>query len=186
MPKANLPLIFLEPLSRSTIRYMVTGSVAAIFYGEPRTTHDVDLVIDLDNAQVDEFMALFPATEFYRPPSELVRTEILRQVRGHFNLIHHASGFKADLYPVGRDPLHHWAMERRRKQRVVNVDVWVAPPEYVILRKLEFYREGAGQRHLRDIRRMLDLSSEVIDHNVLEAMIQEHGLLGPWKDVQAV
>lgn len=183
MPGVNLPLLFLEPLSRSGIPYMVTGSVAAILYGEPRTTHDVDLVIDLQEARVDAFMALFPSTEFYRPPGEVIRLEILRPARGHFNLIHQATGFKADFYPIGRDPLHRWAMERRRRERVADVDLWIAPPEYVILRKLEYYREGGGPRHLSDIRRMLDLSRDGIDQVWLEALIRQNGLSGPWAEV---
>lgn len=183
MPAANLPLVFLEPLARSDIRYMVTGSVAAILYGEPRMTHDVDLVVDLDETRVGEFVGMFPSTEFYCPPREVIRSEIRREIHGHFNVIHQASGFKADIYPVGDDPLHRWALERRHQERLEGVDVWIAPPEYVILRKLEFYRDGGGQRHLRDIRRMLDLSGDTIDRSSLEAMIHERQLAGPWEVV---
>ena len=31
----------------------------------------------------------------------------------------------------------------------------VAPPEYVIVRKLQFYHEGGSEKHLRDISAML-------------------------------
>ncbi len=48
MPEANLFLVFLEPLNRAAIPYMVTGSVASLVYGEPRLTHDVDLVVELN------------------------------------------------------------------------------------------------------------------------------------------
>jgi hypothetical protein len=38
--------LFVEPLERSAFPYMITGSVAAMIYGMPRLTHDVDLVLD--------------------------------------------------------------------------------------------------------------------------------------------
>ena len=44
MPEADLFLLFVRPLNQANIRYIIGGSVAAIFYGEPRLTHDVDLV----------------------------------------------------------------------------------------------------------------------------------------------
>ena len=62
----------------------------------------------------------------------------------------------------------------------------VAPPEYVILRKLEFYREGGSEKHLRDIRSMLDASPDAIDRAELERMIAERGLLDAWKKARDV
>ena len=47
MPEADLFLLFVRPLNRAGIRYMIGGSVAAIFYGEPRLTNDVDFVVSL-------------------------------------------------------------------------------------------------------------------------------------------
>jgi len=183
MPGADLPLVFLERLSRSGIRYMVTGSVAAILYGEPRMTHDVDLVVDLDEGRLGEFTALFPVAEFYCPPVEVIRTEVRRAVRGHFNVIHRATGFKADIYPVGEDPLHRWAMERRHVESFKGVDIQVAPAEYVILRKLEFYREGGGERHVQDIRAMLASAGDQIDRSLLEEHIRRRGLTTVWETV---
>lgn len=47
------------------LRYFVTGSTATIFYGEPRFTNDIDVVVDLSAQQVAEFCRCFPADEFY-------------------------------------------------------------------------------------------------------------------------
>ena len=133
MHEPDLFLVFLEPLNRAVIPYMVTGSVAGIVYGEPRVTHDVDLVVELDVHRIEDFVALFPIDEFYCPPEAVIHAEVSRETRGHFNLIHHTTGFKADIYPVGQDPLHQWAMGRRRSVEVELHQVWMAPPEYVII-----------------------------------------------------
>jgi len=181
MPEPDLFLVFVEPLNRAGIPYMVTGSVAGVVYGEPRLTHDVDLVVELDAHRIEDFIAMFPAEEFYCPPDMVIGTEIRRDTRGHFNLIHHASGFKADMYPVGRDALHLWAMRRRRAAEIGGMQVWMAPPEYVIVRKLQFYQEGGSDKHLHDIRSMLEMSASVIDRSELEVKIRQFGLEAVWK-----
>jgi hypothetical protein len=86
------------------------------------------------------------------------------------------SGFKADIYPVGEDPLHRWAMQRRRHIEFRKMQVWVAPPEYVILRKLEYFQEGGSPKHLRDIEAMCQVSRETIDMAVLRAKASDMGL----------
>lgn len=183
MQEPDLFLVFVEPLNRAGIPYMVTGSIAGIFYGEPRMTHDVDMVVELDSRRIGDFVALFPSDEFYCPPEAVIRAEVRRDTRGHFNLIHLASGFKADIYPVGRDPLHTWAIERRRAEKMAGIEVLMAPPEYVILRKLQFYQEGGSDKHLRDIRSMLELSAPVIDRNELEARVSQLGLSAIWNEL---
>ena len=130
------------------MRYMVTGAAASIIYGEPRLTHDIDLVLELKKEEADKIVAAFPDTDFYCPPRDLLQLEASRSLRGHFNLIHHETGFKADVYLVGKDELHHWAISRRKKMDIEGESIWVAPPEYVILRKLEYFREGRSEKHL--------------------------------------
>jgi hypothetical protein len=182
MLEPDLFLVFLEPLNRAAIPYMITGSVAGIVYGEPRVTHDVDLVVELDAHRIREFVELFPGDEFYCPPESAIQTEISRETRGHFNLIHHATGFKADIYPVGQDPLHQWAMARRRTVEIEQTKVCFAPPEYVIVRKLQYYQEGGSAKHLRDIRSILDVSGPTIDRTDLEARVLQLGLSTVWQE----
>ena len=85
MQEAELFLVFLRPLNELEIPYMVTGSVAAMLYGEPRLTHDVDLVLQIQQSDIARLARAFPLSEFYFPPEEVVRTELARRVRGHFD-----------------------------------------------------------------------------------------------------
>ncbi len=57
----------------------------------------------------------------------------------------------------------------------------LAPPEYVIVRKLEYYREGGSEKHLRDIRSMLAVSGEQIDRASLREWIERRGLQTEWR-----
>lgn len=183
MQQLNLFHIFLERLNRLNIRYMVTGSVAAIFYGEPRLTHDMDLVMEIQADDVVKFAESFPIDSFYCPPVEVIRVELGRKQRGHFNLIHHDSGFKADVYLCGQDPLHRWALERRNQIDLDGVSCMIAPIEYVIIRKLEFFREGGSNKHIKDISAMLNISNEKIDFDVLHQFINQYSLNSAWNQV---
>jgi hypothetical protein len=181
MPEHNLFHIFVSRLNTLSIPYMITGAVASIIYGEPRLTNDIDLVIDLKADEIDRFADAFPGEDFYCPPPDVIRLEIDRSQRGHFNLIHHETGFRADIYASGRDELHHWGLQNRKPVDVEGEQFWLAPVEYVILRKLEYYREGESEKHLRDISSILAFSSQEIDLEVLETRINERMLAKEWQ-----
>ncbi len=79
MPDPDLIVVFVHPLNRLGIRYMISGSVAAMLFGEPRMTHDIDLVVFLDDAAIARLPTAFGPPEFYLPPQEVItsrRSEI--------------------------------------------------------------------------------------------------------------
>ena len=154
MQPLELLTAFITPLEKSKIPYFVTGSIASIFYGEPRLTHDIDVVIHLSQKDTLRFSSFFPSNQYYCPPEEVLQIEIKRRPFGHFSLIHHGSGLKADIYPDAEDALHQWAFQNRKNIDLGgNFTLWLAPPEYVIIRKFEYFREGGSQKHLEDIKK---------------------------------
>jgi hypothetical protein len=173
--------VFVRPLNREGMRYMVTGATAAIIYGVPRLTNDLDVVVTLAAEQAARLAALFPAEHFYCPPVEVMQTELRRARRGHFNIIEEATGYKADFYPAGNDSLHQWALGQRRDFGEGGESLWVAPPEYVIVRKLEYFHEGGSQKHVTDIRAILAVSGASVDLKRVETEIVERGLGADWK-----
>lgn len=175
---------FIAKLEAMGVPYFMTGSAAGIMYGEPRMTHDVDVVVRMRPRDIPAFIAAFPANEYYCPPAEVLEVEIRREQRGHCNVISHATGFKADVY-FAFDELHDWAMQHRRHVQLGASNVAVAPPEYVILRKLEYFREGGSQKHLRDIRSMLEVSGDAIDVSLIEARCRKMGLVDMWQQARA-
>jgi len=184
MSELSLFHIFVSRLNAIEIQYMVTGSVASIIYGEPRLTHDMDIVIELEKVNIENFEEAFPPALFYCPPGEIIMQELARPLRGHFNLVHHETGFKADIYLMGReDELHLWAFSRRRRMEVEGEAFWVAPPEYVILRKLQYFKEGGSDKHVSDILGMLEISFGDIDTRKIKEKAGELELLSEWESV---
>ncbi len=164
----------IEKIESDHIPYMVVGSIAAMVYGEPRMTHDLDLVIDILPQDAKKIEALFPLEEYYCPPIEVLKSEIVH--RGQFNLMHHESGLKVDL--MIRKATPHSVAEFKRRRRVPfwqGVDVYLASPEDVILKKLAFYREGGSEKHLKDIRGMMaetTLDEMYMKHWIAELALQ--------------
>ena len=158
---------FAHPLNELALPYMATGAVAAIVYGEPRLTLDLDLVLKLVPGEAVGFAAAFPADEFYVPPLETIVQEAERGENGHFNLLHHASGLRADIYLASKDPLDVWGLAHRR----------------VMVRKLEYFRQGGSTKHLSDIRAMLRIRPDLVALPTLTGFIQQRGLDPEWKQV---
>lgn len=181
MPAPSPLAAFLDPLEQLSLPYCVTGSVAASVYGEPRLTADIDVVLLLEARDIPALRTAFPDSEYYSPPDESLRESLHRG--GMFNLIHHASQFKADIYVAAGDPLHDWALGHRRRIDIGGTGAWIAPPEYVILRKLQFHREGGSDKHLRDIRFIL--AATPVDREFIEAEVLRRGMQETWRACSA-
>jgi hypothetical protein len=100
---------------------------------------------------------------------------------GHFNIIHHDTALRADIYLTGSDPLHAWAFERRRAEHIAEGLIWLAPVEYVIVRKLEYYQQSESDRHLRDIASIVRISGDELDSESLDHLVDERGLRELWE-----
>ena len=185
MEQVKMFFIFTQPLEKAKINYMATGSVASMLYGVPRFTHDLDMVIELPMHKIKSIENAFPLTDFYCPPHEVLQIESCRPKRGHFNIIHNESGFKADIYIHNTDELQAWGLSKKTRVELNNeMGIWVAPPEYVIVRKLEYFREGNSEKHLHDISGMLEVSGDIINQTIINDWITKLGLQAQWKLVR--
>ncbi len=185
MNDASLISLFVRPLNQLRIPYMVTGGVASVIYGEPRFTRDIDLVLELRPADAGRFADAWPTTEFYVPPVEVILEESRRPSNGHFNVSHHDTALRADIYLPGNDELNQWALAHTVMRVVDTDDVRVAPVEHVILSKLRYYRMGKSDRHLRDIHQVLRISGDQLDRPELQRWIARLGVEREWALAQA-
>ncbi len=176
-------LIFTERFDRAGLRYAIGGGVAAMVYGEPRLTLDLDVLLELKFAKIDALLAEFPEVEFYVPPAEAIRIEVSRGYRGHMNMYHHSSGLRADIYLASRDPLDVWSLNNSVRLDIDGGAIAIAPPEAVIVRKLEYFREGGSEKHLRDIRAILSGQSNLANRSLMHEWIEHRGLQDAWRRV---
>jgi len=177
----SLLAIFVRPLAAAGIRYFITGGVAAIIYGEPRFTRDIDLVLAVRPGDSERFLSIWPEKDYYSPPRDAFEIETARPRHGHFNVFHIETGLVADCYVAGDDPLHAWAFERVQAIEVDGGQLCVAPVEYVILRKLEYFAQSNSTRHLEDIARIRRIQQDRIDQPSLDEWISALGLDEAWE-----
>ena len=130
----------IDVLERLGIPYMVVGGFAAIFYGEPRLTIDVDIVVNMRSEHIGPFVAAFPVSEYY-VSEEGIRDSLQR--RFPFNVIQPKTGAKVDLVPLPRDPFTRAAFERRQRMEYDEAghSATFITVEDIILAKLLAYRE---------------------------------------------
>ena len=182
MTQAELLRYLVDSLESLAIEYMIVGSHASIYYGEPRFTQDVDVVIGLTSPTLRAFLERFPPAEFY--VSESTAREAVAH-RGQFNIIHGASGVKIDVF-IGKDTEYD-RLRFGRRQRLPLVpghEAYFGRPEDVILYKLLYFRAGGSDRHLRDIAGILAVSGRDVDVEYVSLWAHRLGVVDLWDTVR--
>ena len=146
-------------------------------------TNDVDIVADPPFELVDRFVACFPEEDFYI--SDLAVRDTIKS-KSQFNIIHPDSGLKLDV--MIPSPGDHSEVELRRRVRVKpapgsDAEAFLAAPEDIIIKKMEFYREGGSEKHLRDIAGMLKVSGPMIDRDYISDWASKLGLSEIWEQI---
>jgi hypothetical protein len=182
MEQSDLLRYVARVLEEMGVPYFVTGSTATIFYGEPRFTNDIDVVVNLPEARSAEFCHHFPSPEFY--VSESAAQDAVRR-RSQFNIIHPTSGLKVDLIVPEQSPFNASRFSRVRRLRAGDdFEASFASPEDAIIKKMEYYREGGSEKHLRDIAGVLKISRGQIDAAYIARWAHELGLNDIWTIVR--
>jgi hypothetical protein len=166
-----------ELLERIGTPYFLGGSLASSLLGEPRSTLDIDLVVVLRS---DEAPALVRelAPEFYVDEGA-VRDAIRR--RGAFNAIHQSTVLKVDFFVLGEDSFDREQLARRVSFPLLDASgrsVFVSSAEDLILRKLDWYRQGGGvsDRQWRDVAGILKVQAKRLDLAYLRRWAESLGL----------
>lgn len=180
-----------ELLERIGTPYFLGGSLASSMLGEPRSTVDIDVAIVLRSADVPALVAGL-GSEFY-VDEDAVRHAALR--RASFNAIHQPTVSRVDFFVLGDAPFDRAQLEGRRLSPALGGSgrrVFVSSPEDLILRKLDWYRQGGGvsDRQWRDVLGVLKVQAERLDlahlrhwaaalelSELLERALSESGIL---------
>ena len=168
-------------LEKLGVRYFVTGSTASIFFGEPRFTNDIDVVVDLQSGDVARFCAEFPDEEFYLD-EEAVRRAVAQHRQ--FNILHPSSALKVDVI-VPCDTLFNRSRFARiqRVRPAPDFEACFSSAEDVIVKKMDFFREGGSEKHLRDIAGILKISGAALDMEYIESWAENLGLETIWRTI---
>ena len=172
MTDRELLIDCLHRLNRAGIAYMVTGSMASNFWGIPRSTHDLDFVIQLPPSatakMVEAFTGDFHIDEAavrgaYQPPHQ-------------FNAIHEHSSFKVDFWLPANTPFEREMFRRRMQRSMFSTPAWIATPEDLILHKLYWDKLTPSERQRGDAAGVFAVQGETLDQAYLRHWAGELGV----------
>lgn len=149
-------------LDSAGIAYMVTGSFASTFHGEPRMTRDIDLVIDPDASTVVLFVEQFDSDSFYI--NDAISAMARRDM---FNVIDITSGWKVDLIIRKDRAFSNEEFRRRRPAVIAGIDTFIASAEDTILSKLEWSKSSGSDQQFRDVVAMIGVQKTALDLDYL-------------------
>ncbi|TWT88038.1 hypothetical protein [Neorhodopirellula pilleata] len=179
MSQADLLALVVGILHELGIPHMVVGAHASSLHGEPRSTHDVDMVIDLAPAKIDALAERFEPTRYY------ISKSALREGR-MANVIDLQTGDKLDLFLLQDDPHSQLAMNRRQPAEIMGVAVDVSSPEDTILAKLTWDKLcGGSERQRTDITQILRIRGASLDDGYLRQQAEIAGTIEIWLDLRA-
>lgn len=147
------------------IGYMVTGSMASGYYGQPRMTRDVDLVVELQHGDPERMEVMF--SDAFLISAHTARGAMAHQTM--FNAIHRGALVKVDFVIRKSDPFRIEEFARRRRVELDGHPMWMVSPEDLILSKLVWARGSGSDVQTRDVRGVIAAQNVRLDWGYLEA-----------------
>jgi len=171
MTLGDLLKVVTEALHRADVPYMVVGSLASTFHGEPRATQDIDIVIDPEPEQLADLLRSFDAGTFYVGDGEAALA-----ARSMFNVIDVTSGWKIDFIVRKDRAFSAVEMSRRIDAEVLGVPLYIATAEDTVVAKLEWAASSGSERQVADAAAVIAVSGDTLDWNHLHRWADALGL----------
>ncbi len=159
MTEQELLVDCLRRLEGSRIEYMLVGSMAGNYWGVPRSTHDIDLVVEYNEDQVYRFLESFDNEFFIQEAS--VRSG--KQPPHQFNALDNRSALKVDFFCLAGDEYEFVRFTLRHRISLFDQPAWIAAPEDVLLHKLRWHNISPTDRQLTDAKGIYLVSGEILD-----------------------
>ncbi|SRR5713101_9915217 len=179
MSQQELLKMVVRVLDELHIPYMLTGSIVSSFQGEPRLTHDIDVLIALEKSTIDKLCAAFPPPEFHLDPNSIMRAI---ESQDMFNLIHISEGDKVDFWILTKEAFDQNRFSRKTAQDIMGMQVFVSSPEDTILMKLRWAKlAGGSEKQFIDALGVYEVQHDLLDLVYLERWARELQLQDYWK-----
>jgi hypothetical protein len=148
------------------IDYYVSGGVASSIHGEPRSTRDLDLVIEVKPNQIDLLVKTLEASGYYCPAGAV--EDLQRGLENMLNITHAETIANADIYITDNSP---FAISQMQRRILVDLDgipaFWIASAEDTVLQKLRGGKGSKSEKQWRDVLGIIKLQAETLDYGYL-------------------
>jgi len=169
----------IQALDQAGMQYMITGSLASSLQGEPRSTHDIDMVIAIQESEVHKLMETFPPPNFYLDEDSILDA-IDRQ--NMFNLIDVNVGDKVDFWILTEEPFDQSRFSRKTSEEFMGLKMQVSTPEDTILAKLRWARlSGGSEKQFTDALRVYEVQYGRLNIDYLKHWVKKLDVESLWK-----
>jgi hypothetical protein len=168
-------------LDRTGIEYMLTGSFASAYYGAPRATQDIDIVIAVTPDQLRLLGSHLPQDTYYFDLDAALRA---RQREGLFNVLDLATGWKIDFIIRKSRPFSQEEFGRRSEAEIEGVRLHIASAEDVLIAKLEWAKRSGSDRQIQDAAGIVRVRSGSLDLAYIQIWVMDLGLTEQWAAAQ--
>jgi len=144
-----------QALDVKEIPYMLSGSLAQNVYSIPRMTLDIDIVIELEQKKLEDFISIF--NKGFYLDVHTIRNETKK--RGMFNIIDHKTGFKIDFFIRKNTEYRKLEFSKRARKEIAGFEAWVVSPEDLIISKIEWIQQLQSDKQRGDIVNLLAIQN---------------------------
>jgi len=181
MSQQELLKRLIQALDRAEIQYMITGSVASSLQGEPRSTHDIDMIIAIQKSKAHQLVEAFPSPDFYLDEHSIIDA-INRQ--NMFNLIDLKTGDKIDFWILTDEAFDRSRFSRKITEEFMGIEMQVSSPEDTILAKLRWAKLcGGSEKQFTDALRVYEVQYGKLDVDYLEQWAKKLNIESLWKQL---
>ncbi len=171
MTPREVVVAMLETLNASGINYIVTGSFATNLYAVPRSTQDVDFVVD---AQPEELKKLFESLPKEIRVDPQMRFDTITYTY-RYNLNVDGLPFGIVLFLLTDDEHNQERFRRKRSGTVQGTTAHVPTAEDIIVQKVRWSAKANRAKDVQDVRAIIDAQGDDIDWPYVEAWCDRHG-----------
>jgi hypothetical protein len=163
----------MKAFEASNLPYMVVGSFAVNLYAIPRSTQDIDLVVNLKGRSLNELTRHLP--ESFTMDPQVTIEPVSSNPRT--DLYVYDIPYRVELFDLGPDPFEQERFKRRVHLDFEQFSAWVATPEDVVVAKIRWFQEGQRGKHYEDARNMIAVQGDSLDWGYIESWCEQHGTL---------
>lgn len=168
----------IQILNQIGIPYMLTGSLASSLQGEPRSTHDIDIIIAIQKSDIKRLVKLFSPSDFYLDEDSITNAI---DTESMFNVINTNSGDKIDFWILTDESFDQSRFSRKIQEEFLGMKIEVSAPEDTILAKLKWAKlSGGSEKQFTDALRVYEVQYEKLDSDYLQKWVKELDIESLW------
>lgn len=180
MIQQSLFVKVMDKINNLGFPYMITGGIATLFYGKPRITHDIDVIVAISQNFIPKIIETFKE-DFY-VSEEGIRDAIFNKTM--FNIIHPDTGIKVDFWLLKDSEYDRVMFQRRLKKEIFGKEVYISTPEDAIIEKLHWHKESDIDKHFDDALGILQVQHENLDFDYIEQWAEKLEISDIWEKLK--